>query len=175
PGELLDRGLLAVVVMAPAELVERPGDEVRAGHVARLLARVVSIDRVPDKEEEVGAGAGHRPEDRITTLDASAEAAAAEVAAPVEMNARGLVAGGRRHELALDRVPGGPERIAVARRGPEAGERDLDGLAAALGGGRRPSPPRRAARGRPRLHRDGALARRPGPHHRRRLRHLADG
>jgi len=159
--------------VAGAELRERGRDEGRARHDVVALARAVGVDRVADEQEEVGPLPRHRAEDPVAPVHPAAEAAAPEVAAPEEGDARGLVAGGRGHELAAD-APGSstdPDRVARAR--PEAAEPDLAGeVLAAVGADRRGRGA--GAAGGQELDRDLPRARRARPHDGRGARHVAD-
>jgi len=88
---------------------------------------MIGIDRIAHEEEEVDGIARQDTEDRIAFGNVAACAAAAQVSAPGEADARGRSRRRRGDELAPRLVVVLADRVAVARGGLEGPQRELAG------------------------------------------------
>jgi len=165
--------------MLGPEVGQPPRHEVVAGHVLRLTAHVVGVDRVADEQEEVGGGLGEGPEDRVPVAGLAAVPTGAEIAAPGEAHRPGVGRRGCGHELAgdLGRVLG--RGVAIAGGRLERLEQELAGQVAARlhpdvpAGARGPGLGGRRAPEGLIAHGDLAPADPAHPHHRAGVGHLA--
>ena len=143
------------------------------------FAGVVAVDHVAERDEEVGSAGADDGEDRVAARCVAADVLAAEVAAPDDAQRAGGVGRRRGGEVARDgadlagfvvAVGAAPGAIGLRGVRRQVGEGDAGGeIAGAVDGDRFHAGPVAEAD----VERAGAVA--ATPHHRARVRHLADG